>query len=253
VIKISNGFRYGMIYLMIKKIVELPHHSIKRAQIGKILNLISNDLNMMEDKIQYVSKGFVIPFYVFGTIALLIVRYGLAGLAGTVALLILTFMGLAMTIVNSRILIKINAYKDERVKLITEVIEGVKFIKTYAWEKAFQKIISKVREMEIKQYYWLSFTKGLERTVGTSAGNIASFVIILTLRLIGEEELSTPIIFAILEVFMYLRVALMETSFSLALFQESVITLNRYASILNIMPEKMIRLHEDDDILICGR
>jgi hypothetical protein len=31
VIKVSNGFRYGLIFLMIKKILSLPQYTLKKA------------------------------------------------------------------------------------------------------------------------------------------------------------------------------------------------------------------------------
>ena len=113
------------------------------------MNLISNDLNLIEDKINYMSKLFIIPLYFICANILIIYRYGLAGVFGIIATVLLSASGLFITIINAKILTRINVQKDQRVKLITEVIQGVKFIKTYAWELAFQSIINKVRALEI--------------------------------------------------------------------------------------------------------
>lgn len=33
-------------------------------------------------------------------------------------------------------------YKDERLKLMTEILNGMKVIKFYAWENSMQKLVS---------------------------------------------------------------------------------------------------------------
>jgi hypothetical protein len=49
--------------------------------------------------------------------------------------------------------------KDARVKLLNEVLNGIKVLKLYAWEKSFQDKISAIREKELvtlRKYAMLS-------------------------------------------------------------------------------------------------
>ncbi|XP_023224012.1 multidrug resistance-associated protein 1-like, partial [Centruroides sculpturatus] len=39
--------------------------------------------------------------------------------------------------------------KDNRVKLMNEILNGMKVLKLYAWEEPFRKIILKIRDKEI--------------------------------------------------------------------------------------------------------
>lgn len=39
-------------------------------------------------------------------------------------------------------------YKDSRLNLTMEIIKGIKMIKFYTWEDAFQQIISSIRKKE---------------------------------------------------------------------------------------------------------
>ena len=39
--------------------------------------------------------------------------------------------------------------KDERVNLITEILNGIKVLKLYAWEKSFIEKIGEIRHKEI--------------------------------------------------------------------------------------------------------
>lgn len=40
--------------------------------------------------------------------------------------------------------------KDERIKLMNEILSGIKVLKLYAWEPSFQEQVQKIREKEIK-------------------------------------------------------------------------------------------------------
>lgn len=40
--------------------------------------------------------------------------------------------------------------KDERVKLMNEILSGIKVLKLYAWEPSFEDQVLKIREREIK-------------------------------------------------------------------------------------------------------
>ena len=39
--------------------------------------------------------------------------------------------------------------KDTRVKLVSEILNGIKVLKLYAWEESFNRIISEVRTKEL--------------------------------------------------------------------------------------------------------
>ena len=40
--------------------------------------------------------------------------------------------------------------KDGRIKLMTEILNGMKVLKLYAWEESFQKQVSSIREVELQ-------------------------------------------------------------------------------------------------------
>lgn len=40
-------------------------------------------------------------------------------------------------------------YKDERAKLMNEILSGIKILKLYAWEPSFEEQVQKIRQKEI--------------------------------------------------------------------------------------------------------
>src|SRR4051812_24240792 len=55
--------------------------------------------------------------------------------------------------------------KDKRIKLLTEMLNGIKVVKLYAWEPAFSRMISKIRTKELK---YLNYTWYLYAAITTS-------------------------------------------------------------------------------------
>lgn len=51
-----------------------------------------------------------------------------------------------------KIRLKIGKITDSRVEMITNLIEGIKLVKLYAWEKPYLAMIKNERIREISQY-----------------------------------------------------------------------------------------------------
>jgi hypothetical protein len=44
-------------------------------------------------------------------------------------------------------------YKDERLKLINDILNGCKILKLYGWESSMQRIVSKIRSLEAREVF----------------------------------------------------------------------------------------------------
>lgn len=132
--------------LLYSKISKMTSFSIKSAELGKITNLIASDLSVFSLKI--VNFIFAASFVILciGISALLIWRVGWVGIISVVIVLLYLPLTNKLSEVNSEFVKEINQFKDRRVKVTTEVIEGIKYVKLYGWELAFKKIIHKIRE-----------------------------------------------------------------------------------------------------------
>ena len=101
------------------------------------------------------------PFGLLGIVAILIVRFGWPGIL--ILIVIAAFIPLQIMVgkINSSYIEEANIYKDQRVEVCTEIIEGIKFIKLYGWEIAFKHIIQILRREEIRIYLKLAFGRGV--------------------------------------------------------------------------------------------
>jgi len=75
----------------------------------------------------------ITPFALAGIIAILITRFGWPGILIAVVIIAILPLQIIVGKINGSIMQKVNVYKDKRVKVCSEVIEGIKFIKLYGW------------------------------------------------------------------------------------------------------------------------
>lgn len=140
-----SRLKAGFMMLLYTKISKMTSFSIKSAEIGKITNLIANDLGIFS--MRFVNFIFAASFVILciGLTVLLIVRIGWAGVISVVIVLLYLPLTNKISQANGEFIKEINGFKDRRVKITTEVIEGIKYVKLYGWELAFKRIIQNIR------------------------------------------------------------------------------------------------------------
>ena len=87
----------------------------------------------MELNFQTLLAAVVAPLGLIGIIAILISRFGWPGILIAVTIMVIVPLQILIGKLNSTIIKKASVHKDERVKICTEIIEGIKFIKFYSW------------------------------------------------------------------------------------------------------------------------
>ena len=80
-------------------------------------------------------------------------------------------------------------HKDERVKIINEILNGIKVIKLYAWELSFMNRISNIRNKEIKKIFQIAYFKFTLEFVWTIAPFLASLATFAIYVLTDEKHI----------------------------------------------------------------
>lgn len=65
--------------------------------------------------------------------------------------------------------------KDERIKMMNEVLSGIKVIKLYAWEIPMEEHIEEIRRKELNLAWKINLLKGIFDTLNTATPFIVSF------------------------------------------------------------------------------
>lgn len=63
-------------------------------------------------------------------------------------------------------------FSDKRLKIISDIINGIRTIKAYAWERSFEKLVSKHRKPQIRYIYKLEIMDSIMWVFGACGGYI---------------------------------------------------------------------------------
>ncbi|XP_058536855.1 multidrug resistance-associated protein 1 isoform X1 [Ochotona princeps] len=137
----------GAVY---RKALVITNSARKSSTVGEIVNLMSVDAQRFMDLATYINMVWSAPLQVILALYLLWLNLGPSVLAG-VAVMIL------MVPFNAVIAMKTKTYqvahmksKDNRIKLMNEILNGIKVLKLYAWELAFKDKVMDIRQEELK-------------------------------------------------------------------------------------------------------
>ncbi|XP_075738556.1 ATP-binding cassette sub-family C member 3 isoform X2 [Rhipicephalus microplus] len=147
---ISMRMRSAMINAIYKKALALS--SVARGQYttGEIVNLMSVDTQRVMDYIQVYNLIWITPLQIGLAIWLLWGQLGIATLGGLGVMIILLPINGVVTAYIRKYQVQLMKHKDRRLKLMNEILGGIKVLKLYAWEKSFQQRVQDIRDDEMK-------------------------------------------------------------------------------------------------------
>ncbi|XP_072298433.1 multidrug resistance-associated protein 1 [Eucyclogobius newberryi] len=142
--------RTAIIGAVYRKALVISNAARRSSTVGEIVNLMSVDAQRFMDLIAYINMLWSAPLQVVLALYFLWQTLGPSVLAG-VAVMVL------MVPVNAFIAMKTKTYqvaqmksKDNRIKLMNEMLNGIRVLKLYAWELAFQDKVSEIRQSELR-------------------------------------------------------------------------------------------------------
>ncbi|XP_074096275.1 sulfonylurea receptor [Cotesia typhae] len=120
------------------------------ADIGTLTNLMAEDAYNVMSFFWIGHYVWAIPLKIGVIIFLLYIKLGISAIVGAVCcILIVTPMQLLLGKKMSRNLKSIAEKSDARLKLLNEVLQGIRLVKLRAWEVVFEKKISTSRDEEL--------------------------------------------------------------------------------------------------------
>src|SRR5271170_5179918 len=198
---------------------------------GKITNLMSTDTSRVDFAAGYCHIGWVALIQVCIILAILIVNIGPSALAGF-GLLILSAPILARIVRKLAIKrFKSTKFTDARVRITQEILNSMRVIKYYAWEKSFLGKVMDLRESELKIVRFLLMMRACVNAVSMTIPVYASILAFVTYSLTGNA-LNPANVFSSLTLFNLLRMPLMFLPVVFAASTDAWVSIGRMESLL---------------------
>uniref|UniRef100_A0A8U7PAI6 Multidrug resistance-associated protein 1 n=1 Tax=Corvus moneduloides TaxID=1196302 RepID=A0A8U7PAI6_CORMO len=137
----------GVIY---RKALVITNSARKTSTVGEIVNLMSVDAQRFMDLATYINMIWSAPLQVILALYLLWQNLGPSVLAGFAVMILLVPVNAVMAMKTKTYQVAQMKSKDNRIKLMNEILNGIKVLKLYAWELAFREKVLEIREKELQ-------------------------------------------------------------------------------------------------------
>ncbi|XP_069503216.1 multidrug resistance-associated protein 1 isoform X2 [Ambystoma mexicanum] len=137
----------GAVY---RKALVITNSARKTSTIGEIVNLMSVDAQRFMDLATYINMIWSAPLQVILALYLLWQNLGPSVLAGVAVMILLVPVNAVLAVKTKKYQVAQMKNKDNRIKLMNEILNGMKVLKLYAWEIAFKEKVIGIRQQELK-------------------------------------------------------------------------------------------------------
>lgn len=181
--------------ILIKSLLEKSASVNEESQYtnSQITSLMGTDLTRLEFAIGFLPFGLAVPLPVIFAIALVIYNIGVSSLAGlgvfVLSVFVLGYCGKQMFKLRKIA----NKYTDQRIGLIREVLQYLKFIKLYAWEDAYESRYKSTRFHESSFIFKMQGLRNLMMAFVLTLPSIISMVSFLVLQSVDKSKNSADI------------------------------------------------------------
>uniref|UniRef100_A0A5F8G654 Multidrug resistance-associated protein 1 n=1 Tax=Monodelphis domestica TaxID=13616 RepID=A0A5F8G654_MONDO len=137
----------GAIY---RKALVITNSARKSSTVGEIVNLMSVDAQRFMDLATYINMIWSAPLQVILALYLLWLNLGPSVFAGVAVMILMVPLNAVMAMKTKTYQVAHMKSKDNRIKLMNEILNGIKVLKLYAWELAFKEKVLEIRQEELK-------------------------------------------------------------------------------------------------------
>ena len=141
------------------RLLLFSHDQIHNISYGKLITPISLGLYKLDLGIMFVHYLWLYPYALILFTFLLWSEIGWFALTASFVALLQIPLGMVLGFYITRLRLEIARVTDTRNKVMREVIEGIRIIKTFAWEFAVRNFVGSIRKSEFRKYLTSSLLK----------------------------------------------------------------------------------------------
>lgn len=205
-----------------------------QANIGTIVNLMAIDSFKVSEVGAYLHFLWAsVPVQVIMAVTLLYRILGFSSFAGIALMALMLPVNLLIARQFRKIQNQILASTDARIHATNEVLQNIRIIKYFAWERRFADIVNERRDAELKALRFRYILWSTAATVWYGTPILITFTSFFLYTVVEKKSLTPSIAFPALSMFSLLRVPLDQLADMVAHVQESKVSLDRVDKYLN--------------------
>lgn len=188
---IGLWLRTSLISAIYRKSLRVSTTAKKEITTGEVVNLMSVDVQRIMEMTPYINMLWSAPLQIAGAIFFLWQQLGPSVLAGLLVMILLVPLNGMIAAKSRQYQILQMKHKDQRVKVMNEILQGMKILKLYAWEPSFEKSVNDIRAQEISILTRMAYLQSGSSFIWTCAPYVVSLVTFATYVLVDEANVLT--------------------------------------------------------------
>uniref|UniRef100_A0A671LLL1 Canalicular multispecific organic anion transporter 2-like n=1 Tax=Sinocyclocheilus anshuiensis TaxID=1608454 RepID=A0A671LLL1_9TELE len=161
--------RSGIIGAIYRKSLVITNEAKRSSTVGEVVNLMSVDAQRFMDLTTFLNMLWSAPLQIVLALFFLWQNLGPSVLAGVAVMVLLIPFNAFIAMKTRSYQVEQMKYKDERIKLMNEILNGIKVLKLYAWETSFKQKILQIRQKELNVLRKTAYLSALSTMAWTSA------------------------------------------------------------------------------------
>ena len=193
-VKSGLNVRTGLMSAIYDRSLNLSGIEKKNYSIGRATKMMSSDVLRIEIYWGFLHFFWTCPLQVFLAFCFLCNMFGVAVLAGAAIITLSLPVQIFLLRRMSQQRPKINEVADKRIRLLQEILAGIRVIKLYSWDNIFRNKMAKLRENELKEIRAMRLSSALITTLTLALPVLASVATFVCYAYMGNK-LTPEIVF----------------------------------------------------------
>ncbi|XP_014278687.1 multidrug resistance-associated protein 1 [Halyomorpha halys] len=224
----------ALISAIYRKSLRLSNAARRGTTLGEIVNLMAVDSNSIMGAMTFLNSLILAPVQIGLALFFLWQELGPCVIAGLGVMVIMIPVNSFLVNKTKILQRKQMKNKDERVKMINEVLSGMKVLKLYAWESSFMDRVLKIRNKETKILKKSAYLRSASAFVWACAPFMVSILTFSAYVLLDERNiLDSAKVFVSISLFNIMQGPLMMVPMVLSSVIQAAVSIKRINKFLN--------------------
>ncbi|CDQ79812.1 unnamed protein product [Oncorhynchus mykiss] len=207
--------------------------SRRTCTVGEIVNLVSADTQKLMDFVVYFNAVWLAPIEIALCLFFLWQHLGPSALAGIATVILIFPLNGFIAKKRSKLQEVQMKFMDGRIKLMNEILNGIKILKFYAWEKAFLEQVLGYREKELKALKKSQILYSISIASFNSSTFLIAFAMFGVYVLIDDKNvLDAQKVFVSMALINILKTPLSQLPFAMSTTMQAIVSLKRLGKYL---------------------
>ncbi|KAL6466399.1 hypothetical protein MHYP_G00242030 [Metynnis hypsauchen] len=181
--------RTAIMAAVYKKALVVSNDARKESTVGETVNLMSADAQRFNDVTNFIHLLWSCPLQIILSIVFLWIELGPSVLAGLLVMVLMVPINGLLATKSKTFQMKNMKLKDRRMKIMNEILNGIKILKLYAWEPSFEAQVQDIRDQELKVMKKFAYLSAVSTFIFSCAPALVSLATFAVFVSVGSDNI----------------------------------------------------------------